>query len=457
MIHIRKPGVETKNRVSAIEEQAKKRKKKNKSSENVDLVTKAIAGDAQAIERIVELYYPDILSFSIMRVGYTHGEDVAQQAASQIISKIANLKDPAKFRSWMLSIVNRCSSDFFRENPLHNSLTSSTQDFDDEIIRNIKDENDVNPEQTVIDAETRSLVLSALSELPENFRSCLWLFYHEEMSRKEIAKTLDVSVKKVENDLYSAKLKFKEYFISMAGEQKRFDLASSAVLSTLVQTLQSGSLYTPSPDALNLVLQSTQNQLASLAAATATAGATAATATGATATASTATSAAAGGIGLAKTIAIATTAIVASAGIAFGVYSAASSETEPTSENTTHEQALPPSSSAQEEGLVLLEEKRINTLTDMIGEEEASSLTALETQNASQAQIDAFLAHIGAQIEFSGTESDYRYSMYQLQKQDKQLLIITRSSLSSDASELIVQFGEIKELPLALEVVLMFD
>ena len=431
----------------------RKRKRRQRPHENTALVTLAISGNVEAIEELIENCYPDILSFSIMRVGYLNGEDVAQQAALQIVSKIGTLKDPSKFRGWMLVIVSRCCTNFFRENGAKTMVVNSSDFLDEANIGNITDEGEINPEQTVINEETKALVLSVLSELPENFRSCLWLFYHEDMPRKQIAETLDVSVKKVENDLYSARLKFKQLFTQATKERKSFDLASGAALAVLIHTIQGESLYVPSPEALNLVLASTQDQIAlaasgALAAGVGVGAGGAGGAVGAT-----------GGVGLAKTIALAATALVATAGIAVGAYVAINAEQEPQQTQNTEvsPQVNSGENTVQDAEVAAAQDKDIHSIADMIGENEALELETLKIQDFKQEELDAYTDRIGAKIEFSGTESDYQYRVYQVQKQDKQLLLYARSAVQDGSTTLIVQFGEISKIPFPIEVMNMFD
>lgn len=77
-------------------------------AEEVELVRRAQAGDAWALEVLVERLLPVVVARA-RRLGgrRVDPEDAAQDALWQIMNHVAELRDPSAFRSWAFQITRR--------------------------------------------------------------------------------------------------------------------------------------------------------------------------------------------------------------------------------------------------------------------------------------------------------------------------------------------------------------
>lgn len=108
-------------------------------------------------------------------------EDLVQQAFLAAHTKLDQLRDPAKIRAWLVTVLrNAYRKQNRRERPTPISRLDS-------------------PPEPVTESDLEQLlnvdsVQAALNDLPEEFRSALILFYFDELSYKEIAELLDVPI-----------------------------------------------------------------------------------------------------------------------------------------------------------------------------------------------------------------------------------------------------------------------
>ena len=66
-----------------------------------------------------------------------------------------------------------------------------------EIIDTIQDENSQNPLEQLVDKDVKKELQAALKRLPERERMIMVLYYHENMTLKEIGETINVSESRV--------------------------------------------------------------------------------------------------------------------------------------------------------------------------------------------------------------------------------------------------------------------
>ncbi len=104
-------------------------------------------------------------------------------------------------RSWLYAIVRNTAVDHIR----HSSRLSATPIEDMENC--IAEEEDL--EQLYIKEERKILVHRALSRLPADYRTVLWLVFFEGFSNREVSVALKKSDRQVKNLLYRAKQSLK--------------------------------------------------------------------------------------------------------------------------------------------------------------------------------------------------------------------------------------------------------
>ncbi|MFY7672271.1 RNA polymerase sigma factor [Tenacibaculum sp. MEBiC06402] len=130
-------------------------------------------------------------------------KDVAQESWTIIYNKFNDLKDPMKFKSWAISIVNRKAIDFLRVQ--QREQKRKTEYKDSRFTSSI--ESDDNKE------EIKIILLKEIKKLSEEHQQVLQLFYVESYSLKEIGNILGISVGTGKSRLFHAREQLKKVII----------------------------------------------------------------------------------------------------------------------------------------------------------------------------------------------------------------------------------------------------
>lgn len=418
-------------------------RKKEEVLVNEDLVKEAINGSKDAIASLIEMYYHDILYFAISKVGRQDGEDIAQQAIASIIKDVKTLKDPSKFKTWIMSVVYHGSLNHMKKTKQTYQNTLSNYDANNEALLAIEDEDrQFLPEEAFLNEELRQETLNIISTLPQNYADALRLRYHEGLSYHEIAEVMDVSDKKVKNDMYHGLALFKKRFEQKTGNQYHYSAVSAGALPWLTQlfSVEAGSVVPA--DMAARVLESAQMQIATATTGVATIGA---AATGVA-------------TGMSSTTKVLVAALIV---MGIGVPTAFALWPQDIKEQTQEQtQAI----FQQEQTVANLDTEEslaqahisIETVEDMIGKEKAIQLKQYESSGVDIQSWHSFLLEIGAEYDRSAVSDAYIYEIAILNRQDKQLMCATRQSENGGELMVVSSFGEIKDPPRIANVILMF-
>lgn len=149
------------------------------------------------------LFYPKLLFYGTRLVGEDEAEDAIQEVFLEYWKRKIFLPDQEQVKAWLYrAMYNRCLNLL-----KHRKVV-------DEYARQIslKRLDYYHPDHAEIlsrleDRELRSVIMSAIDELPEKRRSAFVMSYIHRLSNKEIASVMDVSRRTVEVHIYQA-LKF---------------------------------------------------------------------------------------------------------------------------------------------------------------------------------------------------------------------------------------------------------
>lgn len=130
-------------------------------------------------------------------------EDVVQDAFCKLWNGRAKWQEAkgAKFTTWFYRIVTNQALDHFAKRGRHAG---------GELLDDVHASADPSAEEEMLAARQTDAMAVALAELPERQRAAIVLFYNEEMSQKETAEAMGLSVKAVESLLVRARQALKE-------------------------------------------------------------------------------------------------------------------------------------------------------------------------------------------------------------------------------------------------------
>jgi RNA polymerase sigma-70 factor (ECF subfamily) len=147
---------------------------------------------ALQLSDLVEQYYALLYRYAFRLTGSSaDAEDLTQQAFLSAHKKLDQLREPERAKSWLCSILRNAylktlrNGDSFLTNSLENLPEPAASTCD-----------------PPLDQEQLQL---ALSELPEEYRSAVILFYFGEFSYKDIAEQMEVPIGTIMSRLARAK------------------------------------------------------------------------------------------------------------------------------------------------------------------------------------------------------------------------------------------------------------
>jgi len=151
-------------------------------------------GSQRSIQQLVEDHYQLLYRFAYRMSGSaTDAEDLTQETFCQAQRNLAQLRDAARAKAWLFSILRNAFLHRQRAAKRQQSLTpEALADIPDRLPDPLPDIDSAQLQQ-------------ALGELPDDFRSPLLLFYFEDFSYREIAEQLQVPLGTVMSRLARAK------------------------------------------------------------------------------------------------------------------------------------------------------------------------------------------------------------------------------------------------------------
>lgn len=155
-------------------------------------------GDESAFAALFERYRARVLNTAYHFLGNKDtAQDVAQEVFVKIYTSTKAYRPDAAFSTWLYRITANACLDHLRKHKHHKAVS-------EEISESVLDPAAL-PQAQVESEELAREVRSALAALPENQRIAVVLQRHEELSYRQIADVLKISVPAVESLLFRAK------------------------------------------------------------------------------------------------------------------------------------------------------------------------------------------------------------------------------------------------------------
>lgn len=171
-----------------------------------EIIQKLQQGNEQAFKQLVGLYQKRVVNTCFGLVHNTEdAEDIAQEVFIEVFRSIQNFRADAKLSTWLYRIAVNRSLNFIRDNKRRKWF----QSFDDVVMEKNILLNHLASESagTEIENLQRANILHvAISSLPENQKTAFTLNKYEELSYKEIAEVMEMSISSVESLIHRTKL-----------------------------------------------------------------------------------------------------------------------------------------------------------------------------------------------------------------------------------------------------------
>ena len=175
---------------------------------DAQLIQRVLAGDDTAFSVLVRKYQKPVHALAWRKVGDFHvAEEITQDTFLKAYQKLALLKEPQRFLSWLYVIATNHCKAWLRKKRLRTESLENTENMALEKATYsgyVISEN----EQTAIEAQ-REVVKKLLAKLQESERTIVTLRYFGEMSSAEIGEFLGISANTVRSRLRRAQERLK--------------------------------------------------------------------------------------------------------------------------------------------------------------------------------------------------------------------------------------------------------
>jgi RNA polymerase sigma-70 factor (ECF subfamily) len=177
---------------------------------DLEVVQLCQLGDKVAFQELVKRFQKNVFALLYqLAPEWRDLNDLSQEAFIRVYRGIHNLRNPKIFKSWLNQIVLNLFYDELRKRPRRLKTVSMDQTFEDdsgesEFIREVKD-NKLKPDEIIVNNETKVAIKTAMSQLPEQFRTAIVLRELQGLQYEEIAEMLGCALGTVKSRIWRAR------------------------------------------------------------------------------------------------------------------------------------------------------------------------------------------------------------------------------------------------------------
>lgn len=141
---------------------------------------------------------------------YADAEDLAQDVFIELFESLPEFRHESKLSTWIYRIAVNKSLNHVRKRKretFFSSITSvfGTQDKDRPLIRGYSNESSDKADQNIDKRELHGTIKQAINSLPKNQKIAFILNKYQDLSYKEVADVMDISLSSVESLIFRAK------------------------------------------------------------------------------------------------------------------------------------------------------------------------------------------------------------------------------------------------------------
>ena len=177
---------------------------------DVQLIRRILSGDDAAFSTLVQKHQKSVHALVWRKIGDFHiAEEITQDTFLRVYKSLATLKDPNLFAGWLYVIANRLCINWSEKN---NTVIQSLEDTPIEEIEESTYTRYLSEQREVEASDYHcEIVQKLLQKLPESERTVVTLYYLGEMTAKEIAKFLGVSVNTIKSRIRRARARLQNH------------------------------------------------------------------------------------------------------------------------------------------------------------------------------------------------------------------------------------------------------
>jgi RNA polymerase sigma-70 factor, ECF subfamily len=176
------------------------------------LIATILAGNANAFQSLVEANQTRVYNLAYRMLGnQREAEDATQDAFTQAYARLRSYNPEWRFKTWIMTITSNLCIDRLRRRRLEpvsfaDYAAPGTED-DADPIESTFVSAEPGPDLVAAANQRKNAVRSMLGELPAEDRAMVVMFYWDDMSYEEIAKSTGSSLSAVKSRLFRARQK----------------------------------------------------------------------------------------------------------------------------------------------------------------------------------------------------------------------------------------------------------
>lgn len=169
-----------------------------------------LAGERRSQQRVYELFYGKMMSVCLRYTkNHDQAKDILQDGFIKVFRNLSKFNREGSFEGWIRRIMVNTAIDHFRR--ARHSYLLLGEDRSMEEFEDLAEES-LNEEDATMDLKPAD-VINAMQKLTPAYRTVFNLYVFEDMSHKEIAETLDISIGTSKSNLAKAKSNLKRLLI----------------------------------------------------------------------------------------------------------------------------------------------------------------------------------------------------------------------------------------------------
>jgi RNA polymerase sigma-70 factor, ECF subfamily len=181
--------------------------------EEIELVERLKSNDNEAFKWLVTTYRQKVAATCYGFTGdYEASLDLAQDVFVEVYKSISNFRGDSKLSTWIFRISTNKSINWLRDNKKHRFSKSIQRFFKSEDPElQIKSNNRSDGLGLLIQTDDEKVIQEALDKLPESQKTAFVLNKIDDLSYKEVAEIMDVTLATVESLIFRARKKLQNH------------------------------------------------------------------------------------------------------------------------------------------------------------------------------------------------------------------------------------------------------
>ncbi len=201
---------------------------KNHKIQESEIIKRILSGEKELYEILVRRNNQKL--YRVIR-GYMKDEseieDIMQDSYVKAFTKLYQFKLESSFSTWLIRIGINESLARLKEKGKIYPLNEYSSNLKSNSAMEVPDDKQLNPHDKMIQYEAKQLLENAIDHLDIKYRTVYILKEVEEMSLKEIADALDLSLANVKARLHRSKEMLKEKLYEITNEKNIFEFGFS--------------------------------------------------------------------------------------------------------------------------------------------------------------------------------------------------------------------------------------